>query len=85
MEEDAVSAATDEDVLVDFSDPFNNSATSSSNNSNSLNDIQFQQQQYIQQLLMEIEKLRAELDRLHTEVNYYYPSSKVYKVFIYLF
>lgn len=66
----------DEDsILVDFSDNhlLNSSSSSSSNNdTNSIQLQQLQQQQfaYSQQLLQEIERLRAELDRLTLEVRY---------------
>ena len=67
-------ASNDEDsILVDFSDihQLNTSSSSSSNNdSNSAQLQQLQQQQfaYSQQLIQEIERLRAELDRLTLEV-----------------
>jgi hypothetical protein len=69
------SLTNDEDsVLVDFSDNLNtlntSSSSSSNNDSNSIQMQQLQQQQfmYSQQLLQEIERLRAELDRLTMEV-----------------
>ena len=69
------SLTNDEDsVLVDFSDNLNtlntSSSSSSNNDSNSIQMQQLQQQQFIysQQLLQEIERLRAELDRLTMEV-----------------
>ncbi len=59
-------------VLVDFTTDSLNSSHSSQNNNNNnnyiLNDNSLQQQLYIQQLLQEIEKLRAELDRIQVEV-----------------
>ncbi len=68
------SLTNDEDsVLVDFSDNLNTLNTSSSSSNNDSNSIQMQQLQqqqfmYSQQLLQEIERLRAELDRLTMEV-----------------
>jgi hypothetical protein len=68
IEEDNASVI-DEDVLLDF-----NNGDSLNNSSSSANDLSAQQlqlqntnQQYIQQLLMEIERLRSDLDRLHNE------------------
>jgi huntingtin interacting protein 1 len=62
IEEDNASVV-EEDVLLDF----NNDTLNNSSSSNSVNENSLQNQQYIQQLLMEIERLRAELDRLHNE------------------
>ena len=60
----------EEEVLVDFLDTQQqlNSSTSSSNNE-SFQLQQIQQQQYIQQLVQETERLRIELDRVSIEVN----------------
>lgn len=76
MEEpvETMSVMDDNDVLVDLTnDSLNNSSSSSSLAASNAavvpsNDLSsMQHQHYIQQLLMEIEKLRAELDRLHHE------------------
>ena len=60
--------ADDDSVLVDFSSTETASNSHNSSLSNSQNDYSYQLQLYIQQLLQEIDKLRAELDRIQIEV-----------------
>jgi hypothetical protein len=70
--EDPKTSQDEDSILVDFSDnhTLNTSSSSSNNESNSAQLQQLQQQQfaYTQQLIQEIERLRAELDRLTLEV-----------------